>query len=102
MSISSSRVSSHASAHGSSGAVSVSVNDVSLEAFYHLEPEGLRVVVKGSHLSNPTAAPFQEVLILKEGERRVIEVPAGSGAKSAVRFTVARIGDGVKIFTQSG
>ena len=97
-----SRASSHDAAHGGSGTVSVSVNGVSLKAFSHLEPEGLRVVVTGSDSSNPTAAPFRQVLILKEGERRVIDVSAGGGDKSAVRFTVARVGDGVQVFAKSG
>jgi len=97
-----SRASSHAAAHGGSGTVSVSVNGVSLKAFSHLEPEGLRVVVTGSDSRNPTAAPFRQVLILKEGERRMIDVPAGGGDKSAERFTIARIGDGVQVFANSG
>lgn len=55
-------------------ATSVNVNGVSLEAVYHMEPDGLRVVVRAFDGLDPNSTQLHERLLLKPGERRIIRV----------------------------
>jgi hypothetical protein len=78
------------------GAAAVSVNGVSLEATYHLEPEGLSVVVRGFDGADPNGTRLLDRLLLKPGEFRIIAVQRAHGPPPA-HFTITRIGDGVQI-----
>jgi hypothetical protein len=77
-------------------AVTVSVNDVSLEATSHLESGGLSVVVQGFDHADPNGTRLHERLLLKPGERRIIAVRRAHGQPPA-HFTIIRVGDGVQI-----
>jgi hypothetical protein len=78
-------------------ATTVSVNGVSLEATYHLESDGLSVVVRGFDAADPNGTRLHERLLLKPGERRIIAVRRAYG-QSQAHFTIIRIGNGVQIF----
>src|ERR1700712_1535312 len=77
-------------------AATVSVNGVSLEATYHLEPGGLSVVVQGFDGADPNSMRLHEKLLLKPGERRIIAVRRAHG-QSPAHFTITRIGDGLQV-----
>lgn len=78
------------------GHVTISVNGVSLEATYHLEPEGLSVVVRGFDGADPNSMRLHDRWLFKPGERRVITVRRAHG-QPPVHFTITRVGDGVQI-----
>jgi hypothetical protein len=82
------------------GAAKISMNGVSLEAIYRLEPEGLSVVVGGFDDADPDGTRVHERLLLKLGERRVIRVRRAYH-KSPIHFTITRIGDGAQISANS-
>jgi hypothetical protein len=78
------------------GAAAVSVNGVSLEATYHLESEGLSIVIRGFDNADPDGTRLHDRLLLKPNERRVIPVRRAY-CKPPVHFTITRIGDGMQI-----
>jgi len=77
------------------GAASISVNGVSLEAMYHLEPGGLSVVVRAFDGDDPNSTQLHDRLLLKPGERRVITVRRAH--QPPLDFTITRSGDAVQI-----
>ena len=78
------------------GAAAISLNGVSLEATFRLEPGGLSVVVRGFDGADPDGTRVSGKLLLKLGERRVIRIRrAYCGAPT--HFIITRIGDGVQI-----
>lgn len=81
---------------GGGGTASVTVGSVSLRANYEMTPDGLRTTVSALDRADPQARPFREVLILKKGQERTIELPRGSDQPS-VRIVIARVGDGLQV-----
>ena len=82
------------------GVATISVNGVSLEATFRLEPEGLSVIIRGFDGADPDGGTrMSDKLLLKPGERRVIRIRrAYSG--SPAHFTITRIGDGIQISSE--
>jgi hypothetical protein len=78
------------------GTATVSVNGVSLEATFHLEPGGMSVVVRGFDGADPDGTRMHDRLLLKPGERRVIPVRRAY-RKPPAYFTITRLGDEVQI-----
>jgi hypothetical protein len=79
-----------------SGAISINQDGVALNVSYYLALTGLHTIITAIDLDDPDETSAHEVVILKEGERRIIEVPRSSGKPSAV-FTIIRLGNGVQV-----
>lgn len=88
------------SGSGGSGTASVTVGSVSLRANYEMTPAGLRATVNAFDRAAPQAQPFHEVLILKEGQERTIQLPRKLD-EPAVRIVIARVGDGIQVSAES-
>lgn len=94
---------SGASVRDTRGSASVTVGSVSLLAVYEMTSAGLRATISILDANNPRAAPYQETLLLQEGQQRTVEVPHRDGT-AATRVTIARAGNGIRLFagSQSG
>ena len=79
--------------HGTS---SVTVNGVTLDATYHMESEGLSVVIQGFDSADPVGTRLDERMLLNPNERRVIAVRRAHG-QPPVHFSITRVGDGMRI-----
>jgi hypothetical protein len=77
-------------------AISVNLNGVSLEAVYHIEPDGLRVVVRAFDGHDPNSTQLHDRLLLKPGQRRIIRVRRAHGKPPQV-FTITCLGEAVQI-----
>lgn len=84
------------SSSGGGGTANVTVGSVSLRANYEMTPAGLRTTVSAFDRADPLAQPFHEVLILKKGQERTIELPRGSD-QPPVRVVIARVGNGLQV-----
>jgi hypothetical protein len=81
------------------GVAKVTVDGVTLEANYDLEPEGLRVNIEAFDGADPTGTRLRDTLLLKANERRVVTVKRALGRLPAY-FTITRIGGGVEILAE--
>ena len=80
------------------GSVGIGHEGVSLEVSYHLNRDGLCILVQAFDLATCKVTLVRERLMLQPGERRLIIVPRGGGNRS-VRFMIHRVGDGVQVLT---
>src|SRR6476619_3893945 len=80
-----------------SGSTSVKANGLVFDATYQPDPEGLEVLIRAFDLADPSGTRVDLRLLLRAGDRRLVNVPRAHG-KPAAKFELFCVNGGVQAF----
>jgi hypothetical protein len=83
------------------GSISVRSNGLVFDATYHPDPGGLEVVIRAFDLADPSGTRLDLRLLLRAGERRLVNVPRAHGIPVA-KLELFCIDGGVQAFFFDG
>src|SRR6476661_8168229 len=90
------RSETHGQSGSGSGSTSVRANGLVFEATHHLDPEGLEVLIRAFDVADPSGTRVDLRLLLRDGERRLVNVPRAHG-EPAAKFELFCVDGGMQV-----